>query len=147
MNYIINRKSTPIFCSKEPSFFGGAFDDDETDEKNKSQAIRLTEELDAKPKNLITSSLQAYLHDTIESLCGYDIPVFIDGTIPDLKYGDIVECLIYDADDIVHDCFMVVGNKVIGNGLYTLMILKEDLESMKNGKYPSSEGEFSFLNQ
>ena len=147
MNYTINRKSTPVFAPQEPSFMGGAFNDEETDQKAKSQATKLCEEIGGKPKSLLTKSASIYLHDTIQDLCEFDLPVFIDGIIPDFEFGDIVECLVYDVNDIVHDCFIVVGKcKLTTSRLYSLVVLKEDLIKLENGEYSSFEADFSFLN-
>ena len=146
MNYTINRKSTPVFAPQEPSFMGGAFNDEKTDKKVKSQATRLCEEMGGNPESLLTKSASVYLHDTIQDLCEFDLPVFIDGIIPDFELGDIVECLVYDVNDIVHDCFIVVGKcKLTATRLYSLIVLKEDLINLKNGEYSSEEADFSFL--
>tara|TARA_R100000234_G_C4830172_1_gene106619 strand:- start:36 stop:485 length:450 start_codon:yes stop_codon:yes gene_type:complete len=147
MNYTINRKSTPVFAPQEPSFMGGAFNDEETDQKVKSQATRLCEEIGGKPKSLLTKSANIYLHNTIQDLCEFDIPVFINGIIPDFEFGDIVECLVYDVNDIVHDCFIVVGKCALTTSrLYALIVLKEDLVKLKDGEYCPLESDFSFLN-
>lgn len=144
----IPMENKPVFCPQEPSFMAGAFNDEETEERVKSQAARLSKEIDGNPNNLATNNLSCYLHGTIENLCQYDIPVLIDGTIPKIKYGNIVECLVYDKQDIVHDCFLVVGKRVLFKGdsnLYCLIVLKEEFSMFKDKQYPTAEADFTFL--
>ena len=139
----------PIFCSEMPSFMGGAFNDEETNKKVKSQAARLSKEINGNPKILEKNFVSCYLHDGIEYLCGYDIPNLIDGTIPQVQYGDIIDCLVYDCDDIVHECFMVIGKRLLfagrearNNELFCLIVLKEELDTLQSTK----EIDMSFLN-
>ena len=140
---ILNIHEKPVFCSEIPSFMGGAFNDEKTDRQVKSQAARLSKEINGNPKILEKSYVSCYLHDGIEYLCGYDIPNLIDGTIPEVQYGDIVDCLVYDCDDIVHECFMVIGKRLIaGDGLFCLIILKEEIDKLQS----TEEVDVSFLN-
>ena len=141
--FIVPMDNKPIFCSEMPSFMGGAFNDDDTNKEVKSQAARLSKEINGNPKILEKSFVTCYLHGGIEYLCGFDIPNLIDGTIPELQYGNIVDCLVYDYDDIVHECFMVIGKRLLaGNGLFCLIVLKEEIDNLQSTR----EVDVSFLN-
>jgi len=147
--FIVPVEPKPVFCSEIPSFMGGALNDDETNKKVKSQADRLSKEINGNPKILEKSYVVCYLHDGIEYLCGYDIPNLIDGTIPEVQYGNIVDCLVYDCNDIVHECFMVIGKRtrdnIRPNELFCLIILKEEFSMFKDKQYPTAESDFTFL--
>lgn len=140
---ILNIHEKPIFCAEAPSFMGGAFNDEKTDRQVKSQAARLSKEINGNPKILEKSFISCYLHDGIERICGYDIPNLLDGTIPELQYGDIIDCLVYDYDDIVHECFIIVGqNLIFKYRLFCLIVLKEEIDNVQS----TSEVDVSFLN-
>ena len=141
--FIVALEPRPVFCSEIPSFMGGAFNDEKTDRQVKSQAARLSKEINGNPKILEKSYVSCYLHDGIEYLCGYDIPNLIDGTIPEVQYGNIVDCLVYDCD---HECFMVIGKRtrdnIRPNELFCLIILKEEINKLQS----TEEVDVSFLN-
>ena len=142
--FITALEPKPVFCSEMPSFMGGAFNNFDTNKEIKSQASRLHKEINGKPKILEKNFVSCYLHDGIQDLCGYDIPNLIDGTIPELQYGNIVDCLVYDYDDIVHECLMVVGKRLLfgDDDLFCLIVLKEELDTLQSTR----EVDVSFLN-
>ena len=144
--FITPLKNKPVFCGQEPSFMGGAFNTEEDEERVKSQAVRLSKEIDGNPVNLSNNVWNVFLHGKIENLCEYDIPVLIDGTVPDVQYGNIVECIVYDIKDRPLDCYIVVGKSItVSNKLYCLIVLKDDIKMIANKLYPTTESDFSFL--
>ena len=109
----------PIFCGQEPSFMGGAFDSEEEYLSRTTQAQRLA----GKPVN-------------------NNIVSFVDGIMPEVKYGDRIECFTVTPDDKKYDAVVHVGRYKSNKKLYCLIRLKSD--ELLDVEYEGGSVEFKY---
>jgi hypothetical protein len=114
---------TPIFCGQEPSFMGGALDTEEQHSDRTQQAQKLS----GNPINKNKESFTIYFHGELESMMGFDIVSFVDGTFPKIKFGDRVKCIAITPDGKKHKAVTYVGHyKTDKHRLYCLVLLKSE---------------------
>ena len=128
----------PVFCTEKPSLLGGAFNDDDTKEKVKSQALRLR----GNPRIEHVGFMVCYFHGKLEAEhMHYDIVNIVDGCLPALKYGDVIPCVTITPDGKRLDTVMCVGKSRYPKGsLRAYIILPDDVDSLSG--VDGFEGEF-----
>ena len=128
----------PIFCGQEPSFMGGAFDSEEEYLSRTTQAQRLA----GKPVNNNEDHFPIYFDGELEMMIGFDIVSFVDGIMPEVKYGDRIECFAIAPDDKKYDAVVHVGRYKSNKKLYCLIRLKSDY--LLNVEYEGGSVEFKY---
>lgn len=99
-----------ILTTSEPSFMCGIFDNEETRKENHSRTTTIYKKYNtAKTKNLNTRPMSIYFDGDLESQMGYDVPTLIEGTIPELKDGDITSVIAVTLEDKVINAVMLTG--------------------------------------
>tara|TARA_Y100000310_G_scaffold324799_1_gene387137 strand:+ start:266 stop:766 length:501 start_codon:yes stop_codon:yes gene_type:complete len=140
----------PVFCGQAPGFMAGIFDtEDEFNERN-TQANELVDSGQAtgKPIDKNTDHFSIYFHGELEYMIGFDIVSFIDGTFPEIKYGDKIKSITYTPDGEKHNTIVYVGKytsnspwshektEYLNEKLYCLVLLaseKPDFKDMEGG--------------
>lgn len=131
----------PVFCGQEPSFMGGAFDNEKTHDKNTTQAQALTVD----PVNKNKDFFPCYFHGKLEDMMGFDIVSLVDGVLPKIKFGDKIKCIAITPDNKKHDAIMYVGERKwwwTEEQLYCLIMLKTekmDITEMEFGTVTFNE--------
>jgi hypothetical protein len=102
---------------------GGAFDTEEEHNKRTTQAQRLGKN----PINENEDFFCIYFDGRLEEMIGFDIVCFIDGTMPKIKYGDIIDCTVITPDDKEHDAIIIVCKSKMRKELFCLVRLPIDV--------------------
>ena len=128
MNFMVERmNSKPVFCGQEPSFMLGIFDTEEEHSEKTSQAQRLGNN----PINKNDEFFEIYFHGELEGMVGFDVVCFVDGTMPEINYGDAIECITITPDDKKHDAIIHVGRRKSTKQLFCLVRTPNDKLEIK----------------
>ena len=107
---IHNHHTNIIFTTSEPSFMGGMFDTEETRKETHNRTTTIYKKYNTgKTKNLNTRPMSIYFDGALESEMGYDLPTLIEGTVPELKDGDITSVTAVTLEDEVINAVMLTG--------------------------------------